>query len=39
MKLRWSLIDSPFIIVAVIMLIPLLMHLTEIVIRFVADTQ
>jgi hypothetical protein len=39
MRLRYAWTDLPFITLAVVLLIPLLMHLVEIVINFIASTE
>ena len=39
MRLRYAWIDLPFILLALILLIPLLVHLVEIVIDFLASTE
>jgi hypothetical protein len=39
MRLRYAWTDLPFVILAVMLLIPLLMHLIEIVVNFIASTE
>jgi hypothetical protein len=39
MRLRYAWTDLPFLILGVVLLIPLIVHLTEIVIDFIASTE